>query len=1418
MSLRPVNQKAVILALGISSVTVVGQTLAMTQFGPAPVELKKTVGFDKDHRVTSDALGGPQRYLTSISIDKPIYRTGEQVYIRGVVLNAANHQPLAGSVSAKPKIEITNPTGNVIAYGYLNTENSVWSASWTVPAQSPGGQYKIRAVYQSDVVAPASRSFDVRVFREPRLKWQIKFERDGYGPGDKVTATLDVKRAEGGIPAGAKVGVTALLDGAEIKGAPAVVGANGLCPVSIQLPAKIARGEGTLALAIEDGGVVETASKTLPIILQTVDMQIFPEGGELVAGYKNRVYFQANQPNGKPADLVGKIIEKSGSHTEIVGEFHTEHEGRGRFEFTPQVARQYFLSVSKPSGINHSYALPVVRSAGAVIRTDKDVYKKGEPITLQVGCTEKQYEVTLAQREVEIGDFNSKSGGANRLQSVNFNVPSDLDGVLIATVWSKSGVPLAERLIFREPSKSVHVSITSAQKTYSPGNAALLTVKTTDDKGKPVASVVGITVTDDSVLELVDKREQAPRLGAMVFFEHDVKDLADAHVYLDSTNAKAPLDTDLLLGTQGWRRFAFVRTVDFLKEYGDKARDVLAVQRLRSSSMQLNGPQVRPNALNRGRVGFDVLYGQPMKFNQLLLKNKADQGALNSIDAGAIKLPADIGRVEGPRDLNLFQVEPTVIDERHYVSGRDERHQKTSPTLPEGSPIPDSEDGLGLSTAPQGGNNVVFLREFAHSVRRDRKPHDRMDFTNTLYWNAAVITNPISGEANIRFGMDDSITTFKVTADAFTGNGALGEGTKILKSADAFYAEAKLPLEVTAGDKVALPVTLVNTTGNVLDNSKLSVSLSGDFKVERLPDSVATLKPNERKRVIENIDVGNNNNGERDFVLDVKSGNFTDRVTRKLLVKPSGFPAVSGIGGMLEPGKSVTRTLTIPADVVSASTTTNAVLYVSPLASLTEALQRLIQDPSGCFEQTSSTSYPLTMAQQYFLTHTGVDPKLIETSRKKLDDGYKKLVAFWCPDRGYEWFGQDPGHEALTAFGLLHFSDMSKVREVDQNMVATTRAWLLKQRDGLGGFSRKRRALHTWIEDKDCSNAYILWALLETGQSPADLKLELQSLKTAAATSQNSYVLALAANAFYLAGDKAETKRLMERLVAKQKEDGSIDGVTSSIVGSGGESLEIEGTALTTLAWLREPEYAVQVEKSMKYLANSCKEGRYASTQATVLALRAVVEYDKQRSKSFEPGRVQVLVDGQTVGDWVHFDQKSQGALKLPDLSESLGAGTHKIELRMEGGKQMPYSIAVNYNVKTPASSKDCKLDISTKLAKNKLQEGTPSEADVLVINTSDKTVPNPIAIVGLPGGLEPRHDQLKELLKKQLFDAYEVRGREIVFYWRSLGARERRSIPISLIAAIPGSYTGPASRAYLYYSDEDKKWVEGLHADIAAK
>jgi len=271
-------------------------------------------------------------------------------------------------------------------------------------------------------------------------------------------------------------------------------------------------------------------------------------------------------------------------------------------------------------------------------------------------------------------------------------------------------------------------------------------------------------------------------------------------------------------------------------------------------------------------------------------------------------------------------------------------------------------------------------------------------------------------------------------------------------------------------------------------------------------------------------------------------------------------------------------------------------------------------------------------------------------------------------------------------------------------------------------------------------------------------------------------------------------------------------------VGSGGDALAIETTALATLAWLRDPTFGGAVERSMKYLADSSQDGRYGSTQSTVLALRAIVAYDKQRARPKAPGSLRLFVDGQAVGEPVRFDVKTEGALVLPDVAGRLSPGKHELQVRMEGGAPMPYSIAVDFHTTTPDSSPKTQVGLTVQLAGAQVREGELVEAVATITNRADNAVPSPVAIVGLPGGLEPRHDQLKELVKKGTIDAYEVIGREVVLYWRGLGAQQKVSVPLSLLAAVPGHFTAPASRAYLYYTDEHKSWTRPLEATIAPK
>ncbi len=1469
-----------------------------------------------EEKPSTEALGGSARYITSISCDKPIYKAGEKLYIRGVMLDASNHKPFPNGLGTSVSVQIRGPKGEIVSSGYSWVKDSVWTHEWDVPEGQAGGEYSIQATYPTDGYTPAKRKFDIRAYRAPRLNSQIKFQRDGYGPGEKVTATLEVKRAEGDIPAGAKVTVNVRVDGVELKAENSTVDATGHCTVHLQLPVEIARGEGTLALIVQDGGVVETASKTIPILLQTVDLQMYPEGGDLVAGCKNRVYVQAFQPNGQPADLVANITteEKNSAGNTVVAQFRSEHEGRGRFEFTPEANKKYFLHIVKPEKVKTVYPLPEVKAEGAVIRADQNVYKKGAPITVDVASTKKKFIVTVSKKEkelftrtVELSDKELAKNG--NFTTVTLPVNHDADGVLTVTVWDKKGKPLAERLIFREQANPLHISIKADKQSYAPGENAKVTVKATDSKGNPVSAVVGVTVTDESILQMVEKREQAPQLPVMVFLEPEVKDLADAHVYLDSSNPKAALATDLLLGTQGWRRFAFVDAGKFMLANGDNAKRVLAystprmdgyynvpptqldsfVVRGQGARLVVSAPNFRGRNPRLPQVAWARARNQIEIFDDRLAV-KGDDGAKDMIfgDEGAnaapdfliLPEPAALKKQRAPGEARNQDAERKAGVLLHRAVAQDlavlpPASALPPPPLPGNQPFKMHQEQGGAAAArfqfaPQAwggdefmledlpeprqlsqgfrlnnakvagrimpardfarrkrvapwGNGLVppapqiAVRVYAHQVRPGRQPHDRNDFTETLYWNADIKTDAKTGEGKFEFGLNDSVTNFKVFADGFTTSGAVGGGKSDLKSIIPFYAEAKLPLEVTAGDKIMLPISLINGTEAVLAAGSLAIDLPAPFKLGPLTKRIQQLVAGQRARMIQPINVGFGN-GAKHFVLQTKAGQYSDKLTRDLMIKPKGFPMEKAFGGILEPNKSIKFKITVEQNVVPESMTSAAAIYPSPLANLTGALERLIQDPCGCFEQTSSTSYPLTMAQQYFQSHQGVNPQLIARSSEKLANGYTKLVSFWCPDRGYEWFGQDPGHEALTAFGLLHFTDMSKVREVDQNMIATTRSWLMKQKDGHGGFSRKRRGLHCWIEDKDCSNAYITWALLESGQPAADLKLELDSLKTVSDTSKDGYVLALAANSFEMAGDKAQAKKLMQRLAALQKTDGGLDGTMHSIVGSGGEALQIEGASLATLAWLREPEFAGNVEKSIKFLADSCEGGRYGSTQSTVLALRAITTYDKQRAVPKAPGKVRMYADGQAVGDWVAFDEKSQESIKLPNPSELLTPGEHEIEIRMEGGSAMPYAVAVKYNTETPASSKECKINLGVKLAQDKVVEGATTEANVTVTNTSAEAVPTPVAIVGIPGGLEPRHNQLKELVKKGTIDSYEVIGRDVVLYWRSMPANGKVQIPLSLVAAVPGTYTGPASRAYLYYTDEHKKWVDGVKVEIAAK
>lgn len=851
-------------------------------------------------------LGGNDRYLAHISTDKPIYRPGETLYLRSVLLHAFKHTPLKGAQYAQAKV--TNSRGSVVMESNFRIDDSAGGASWEIPKNIAGGEYTVKVTFPNSGYAPAERKFDIRAYRAPRIKSQLEFVRKAYGPGDTVSAVLNATRAEGGAPSGAKVTAVARIDGAEVWRGETRVDGDGNCSVSFDLPEKIETGVGSLSLVIEDGGVVETASKTLPILLQQIPISFSPEGGDLVAGLECGLYFEALTPWGDPADVSGEIRDAEGNR---VADFSTTHEGRGSLKFKPRADTEYFAHITSPKGITVAAPLPKVLKEGASLRAAQPVYGAGEALGFNVASSKGgACKLVLSQRETEVAaqKLDLKAGES---ALVSLTPATDIDGVLRATLFDANDKPLAERLVFRRPQRELNIEIVASPEHAVPGDKVELTIRTTTSKGEPVAATVGLTVTDDAVLQMIETRKQAPRLPVMALLENEVDHLEDAHVYL-SADPKAAAGIDLLLGTQGWRRFSYLNAEEFMRKHGDKAKRALAFR---------NPP---PPAMPRGGGcwGGGGVAGRPRPAAGPQPEDARDE--VN--EDGAVE-----GQGEAPPEPN----NAAPADEPAEEKAASKVHRDAE----EAEMADDKIAGERLRRKAQA---MVAIREYSHQLRAGRQAGDRKDFTETLYWNAGVKTNE-RGEAKVSFFLSDSVTSFRVMADGFNEAGALGQADALVTSRKPFYLEPKLPLEVTAGDVVMLPVSLVNSTSGGM---KVVLQASGGEAIS-LPENFngeLELKSDSRGRLLLPVRVGRAN-GMLTLTLDGKAGAFSDRVTREFAVKPLGFPMSFTAGGMMDKPQAIT--VTIPEDVHRSTITTSAKVYPTPAANLMAAMERLITEPYG---------------------------------------------------------------------------------------------------------------------------------------------------------------------------------------------------------------------------------------------------------------------------------------------------------------------------------------------------------------------------------------------------------------------------------------------------------------------------------------
>ena len=545
------------------------------------------------------------------------------------------------------------------------------------------------------------------------------------------------------------------------------------------------------------------------------------------------------------------------------------------------------------------------------------------------------------------------------------------------------------------------------------------------------------------------------------------------------------------------------------------------------------------------------------------------------------------------------------------------------------------------------------------------------------------------------------------------------------------------------------------------------------------------------------------------IVLSAETGRLKDGLSRVIKVVPAGFPREQALAGTIAGSSKQDIELpeTLPGTLVASLS-----LYPSPTATLIAGTDAIIQEPGGCFEQASSANYPNVIVLGYLSEHNAAEPALVARAEGALDHGYKLLTGYESKGKGYEWFGGDPGHEALTAYGLMEFSDMARVyKDVDKSMIARTAEWLKSRRDGKGGYQKNERALDSFGRASDeVTNSYVTYALTEAGQR--ELPEEIAYLKRLSGTTKDPYVLALAAGALANVEPRgAETVKAQGRLGKMQAADGHYPGADHSITRSGGNALEIETTALATLTLMKAPEpHAAEIQKGLDWLVKQRSgSGGFGSTQSTVLALKALTRAASQ-SRTPPVGTINITING-GAPHAIKVDASMKEAVTLAGLAAELHPGHNSLEIAASSPDlKLPYGMKLVYRTLRPASSGKSPVTLAVSApAKAKMGEGVKVHA--VVANSSAKGIPMVIARVGIPGGLTFQTWQLDELKSKGLVDFYETREREVIVYFRSMGPKAQKTFDLDLLAQVPGTFQGPASQAYLYYTDEFRTFADPL-------
>ncbi|MEQ8168076.1 MAG: MG2 domain-containing protein [Candidatus Eremiobacterota bacterium] len=689
-------------------------------------------------------------------------------------------------------------------------------------------------------------------------------------------------------------------------------------------------------------------------------------------------------------------------------------------------------------------------------------------------------------------------------------------------------------------------------------------------------------------------------------------------------------------------------------------------------------------------------------------------------------------------------------------------------------------------------------------------PYLRQYFPETMYFNAELITDE-QGKASTVIKMADSITTWRMGVSASSMKGDTGGTDYPIKVFQDFFIDLDLPLNLTSGDEVSIPVSVYNYLPEKQDIELIAVK-DDWFDLLCEPVKRLSLGPNDVTVVYYPVKI--HDTGKKRFTVYAKTAKMKDGISKSVTIIPDGKEKRFAENGWLR--ESVSAGLNIPEHAINKSYDMWIKIYPGMFSQLVEGLDSMLKMPYGCFEQTTSVTYPNIMVLDYMKTSGQITPDIQMKAEHYINLGYQRLITFEVPSGGFSLYGEAPASVWLSAYGLIEMYDMNRVYPVDEKIIERTKKWLISRQEVDGSW--KSDGYSSWDAagggDSDLRvTAFVAWSLAQSGYEGEALKKAISYIKSSMKDQKDFYTMSLVANLLLYTDPKGQAaKDILETLYKGRSENK--DGVSWAIDGrtltqSYGMIASIETTSLVTQAFLRSGSYGDAVEKSLKFLAVSRDTyGTWHSTQATVLALKTLILSMNTDMGKNSKGRIHVLVDGQEAGT-VEIIPEQSDVVKFLDLKGYAREGNFNVELVPEGDIRCMYQIIYSYYI--PWSSyqtsrgEQSPVKISIAYDRSELRRNDILQARVAVTNTSGKPGEAVIIDLGVPPGFDVIAEDFENLVKVQKIERFDMTGRKVIVYLKRLEPGKSFGFSYGMRAKFPVKITTPVSEVYEYYNANTK-------------